>query len=85
MSRKLYTLFSVLLIASFALAACGAPATSRRPQHSLRPQQPNRLLPQKRLLLRRLLPRKHRRKSHHPVVAHLHRRRAQGTLAEDGR
>ncbi len=26
MSRKFYTLFSVLLIASFALAACGTPA-----------------------------------------------------------
>ncbi len=49
MSRKIYALFSVLLIASFALAACGAPATSA-PAATQPPQQPNHLLLPKRQL-----------------------------------
>ena len=31
MSRKIYTILSILLVATFMLAACGAPATEAPP------------------------------------------------------
>ncbi len=45
MSRKLYTLLSFVLIVSFALTACGTPATTRPPLQPPSPLQRQRPLP----------------------------------------
>jgi hypothetical protein len=44
MSRKTYLILSVLLIVSFALTACGAPATEAPPPATEKPLQLKHLL-----------------------------------------